>query len=84
MFTGVVMDSVQLFGVLVFSLGTLLFITGLITVFFAGKGVLELLFGLGILACALGAAIILVSVAVERLRDLKRDREVFKKMEGRK
>ncbi len=77
------MDSMQLFGVLVFSLGTLLCTAGLIAVFFAGKGVLELLFGAGILACAIGAIIILISLAVERLRDLKRDREVFKKMEGR-
>ena len=68
---------------MVFSLGILLFVAGTITVFFVEEeSILALFFGLGTLACALGAAIILISVAVERLGDLKKERSAFKKREG--
>ena len=78
------MNSVQFFGVLVFSLGILLYVLGTIAVFFVGESIIALFFGFGTLAFFLGAVIILISVVVERARDLKKDREMFSKKEGRK
>jgi len=77
------MNSTQLFGVIAFSLGILLYIAGTITVFFVEEeSILALFFGLATLACFLGAVIILISLVGERLKDSKKDKVSFSKREG--
>jgi len=78
------MNATQFLGVAVFSLGIALIILGTIAAIFFGKKLLELLFlgATGLLF--LGILIVLVSIAVERLRDIEKDKKIFGKMEGRK
>jgi len=76
------LNSTQFFGVLVFSLGIILYIAGTIAVFFVNEDLIGLIFGFGTLAFGLGTAIILVSLVSERITDTKKDKEKISKKEG--
>ncbi len=78
------MNSVQFSGIIIFCIGLLLYAVGTISVFFAGKTFMPILFSVGTLLLTLAIVVILISLVIERIKDFKKDKKMFSKMEGRK